>query len=744
MSKDKREQRIEFYRKSTYNIKQFYKGVPVELLCLYFTTDMKYRLFTIVLCLTAIPLWGQKSLSASMQRQLEIMDSIYADSVRLEEVVITSRRNGGLKTTKMGVASLRVKELERLPTLLGERDLVKSFQLMPGVKAESDGTSGYNVRGGSTTQNLILLDGAPVMQPGHILGFFSVFNSSALLDAQMYKGIMPAQYGDRLSSLLDIQQRDGQGGKLVGDINVGLLSAGGHIRGTTAGGKFSYALSARRTYFDLFLKTTEDYKDAKLYFYDLNGRLSYSFSDDDKLFLSAYHGNDNIGVDDLADMDWQNQCMSLRWFHRVNNIWISNTSLVFGRYASSTELSILNTDAAIHGSVQQTGIKQDFRYHPNESHSMHIGAHLMADKAITGEWSFNNLQEREERYGTELTAWWQYDWAINPKHLLSVGLRLNGFAAMGGAPYYTLDDESNIVSSWEDDRCHIEKMFWNLDPRVAYTYRVNPKHSLKLGYSRLTQNVHAIQNAVTNFPYSRYIFSSNLIDPETADQISLGWVAEWMDGMYSTNIETYYKWLHNSIDYREGVSFDAEIEMERLLATGRGRAYGVELNISKDKGPLTGWLSYTWSRSELKLDEVNHGRWYKASNDRTHDVSLVAMYRLNKRWDFSANWMYTTGQAYSAPSGKYQMDGETVFYYAERNGYRAPDYHRLDLSASYHMRPKHKNRRVVWHFGVYNAYNHYNPYVINFEEDKQKASGMKATMTSLYGAIPFVSYQLTF
>lgn len=693
----------------------------------------------------AIPSWGQKSLSPTMKRQLEIMDSLYADSVRLEEVIVTSRkRNGGLKTTEMGVTTFGVKELERLPTLLGERDLVKSFQLMPGVKAESDGTSGFNVRGGSTTQNLILLDGAPVMQPGHILGFFSVFNSSALLDAQLYKGIMPAQYGDRLSSLMDIQQRDGQGSTFAGDINVGLLSASGHIRGTATGGKLGYALSARRTYFDMFLKTQEDYKDTKLYFYDLNGRISYSFSDKDKLFLSGYHGNDNIGVSDIADMDWQNQSASLRWFHSFNPTWTSNTSLVFGRYASSTQMSILNTDAAIHGSVQQTGLKQDFRYLPHEAHSMHFGAQIMWDKAITGEWSFNNLEEQETRYGAELSAWWQYDWTINPKHLLSVGLRLNGFAAMGGAPYYTLDGEYNIVSSWEDDRSHMEKTYWRLDPRVAYTYRLNPKHSLKLGYSRLTQNVHAIQNAVTNFPYTRYILSSNLVKPETADQISAGWVAEWMDGMYSTNLETYYKWQHNSLDYRDGVGFDSEIEMERLLSTGKGRAYGVEFNISKDKGPLTGWLSYTWSRSELKIDDVNGGKWYNASNDRTHDISLVGMYRLNKRWDFSANWVYNTGQAYSAPSAKYQMNGETVFYYAERNGYRAPDYHRLDLSASYHMPKKHKNRSVVWHFGLYNAYNHHNPYVIQFEEDKQKASGMKATMTSLYGVIPFVSYQLTF
>ncbi len=707
--------------------------------------NMKCRLCFIVLCSISVVLWGQKTSTSVSIRQLEIVDSLYADSFRLQEVVVTSvRRDKGLKTTEMGVTTFRVKELERLPTLLGEHDLVKSFQLMPGVKAESDGTSGFNVRGGSVTQNLILLDGAPVMQPGHILGFFSVFNSAALLNAQMYKGIMPAQFGDRLSSLMDIQQRDGQGSQLAGDLSIGLLSASAHVRGTSARGHFSYALSGRRTYFDLFLKTQEKYKDTKLYFYDLNGRLSYSFSDNDKLFLSAYHGNDNLGVNDLADMDWQNQCLSLRWFHVINADWISNTSLVLGRYASSTEMNILNTDAAIHGSVQQSGFKQDFHCQTDESHSMHVGMHFMTDKAITGEWTFNNLKEKEVRYGTELAAWCQYDWTMTSKHLLSVGLRLNGFAAMGGAPYYTLDEQYNIVSSWEGERKHIEKTFWRLDPRLAYTYRISPEHSLKLGYSHLTQNVHAIQNAVTNFPYTRYTFSSNLIKPETADQVCLGWVGEWMNGTYSTNLETYYKWLNHSLDYRDGIGFDTEIEMERLLATGRGRAYGVELNVSKDKGRLTGWLSYTWSRSELKMDEVNRGRWYKASNDRTHDIAVVAMYRLNKKWDLSANWMFVTGQAYSAPSAKYQQDGKTVFYYSERNGYRAPDYHRLDISAAYHMTPKHTGRQVIWHFGLYNAYNHYNPYVIEFLEDKQKTSGMKATMTSLYGAIPFVSYQLTF
>ncbi len=673
----------------------------------------------------------------------ELVISLREDQHVLDEVVISSRSAiDKVSGVQIGVEKIEIAELAKVPALFGERDIIKSIQLLPGVKSESDGSSGYQVRGGTSAQNLILLDGATIYNAGHLMGIFSTFNDDALTNASLYKGLIPAQFGGATSSVFDIDTKTGNMQKYNFSGSVGLLSAKVSAEGPIVKDKVSFFASARRSYLDLFLKASKEYRDNTMNFYDVNAKVNYNVGRNDLLFVSFFMGRDNMGLDDLMDMKWGNMAVTARWFHHFSDKLYANTSFIYSDYLSDMGMQILNTNRSFDGFIRQLGLKEALSWSPAANHNLQFGFQSTYIKLKSAEWEINNLHQKEKRNAWENNLWINEEWEVSDKLKLSAGLRLNIFSALGGSPYYKLDGDGNVLETLEYGSGKIVKTHFTLEPRLSMNYSITERQSVKAGYSRTSQNIHAIRNGSSSMPFDRYTMSSNLLRPQVADQVSLGYMAVTNNDRYEFSVEGYYKSVDNVYDYKDGKSFISEIEIERLLLGGRGRAYGAEFYARKNSGRLTGWLSYTLSWSENKIAGINNDKWYTAGNDRRHDVSVVAMYELTKNWEMSATWVYNTGQALSAPSAKYDIDGETYYYYAERNGYRAPDYHRLDVSFTHTKRKKRYTRQ--WAFGLYNVYNRYNPYIISFENDDTKPSGTKTVQYSLFGILPSVAFNIKF
>ena len=683
----------------------------------------------------------EKSLDLHKNKSLNIQLS--EDSQMLDEVIVSSSSpQGRVAEAQIGVQKIDIAEMAKTPVLFGERDIIKSIQLLPGVKSEGDGSSGYQVRGGTSSQNLIQLDGATVYNAGHLMGIFSTFNDDALTNASLYKGQIPAQFGGGTSSVFDISTKTGAMDAFHVNGSIGLLSAKLNVEGPIVKDKLSFFAAARRSYIDLLLKGSKDFKDNVMNFYDLNAKLSWRISDGDMLSLSFFKGKDNMGMDDLMDMDWGNTSVALRWFHRFNDKLHAGTSLSWSDYSSDIGMEVLNTNHEMNGYIRQLTFKESLTWLPTDRHTVNIGLQSALISLKSAEWQINDLHEKEKRDAWENSIWINDEWKMTDRMTFMAGLRFNAFSVLGGSPYYSLDGNGNITETLDYGNGSFVKAHLTLEPRFSVHYRLGERHSLKAGFSRNSQNIHAIRNSSMSMPFDRYTMSSNLTEPQTANQISVGYIGLTADRKYELSVEGYYKRIDNVYDYRDGKSFNSEIEIERLLQGGKGRAYGAELCLRKNSGRLTGWIAYTLSWAENKIEGINNNRWYTAGNDRRHDLSIVAMYDLSRHWDFSATWKYNTGQALTAPSAKYEIGGDTYYYYAERNGYRAPAYHRLDFCFTHTKQMGRYTRQ--WSFGLYNAYNRYNPYIITFENDDTKPSGTKTVQYSLFGIIPSVSFNFKF
>lgn len=661
----------------------------------------------------------------------------------LDELTVTSRSaQRRIEEVQVGVEKVDVVTLTKVPALFGEKDILKSLQLLPGVKSESDASSGYEVRGGTSAQNLILLDGATIYNAGHLMGLFSAFNDHALSNASLYKGMVPAQYGGGTSSVFDISTRAGDTYRNHFKGTIGLLSAQLGAEGPLQKDKASYLVAFRRSYLDLFLKSTKKYRDNTLNFYDANVQLNYTASSRDRLALTFYRGRDNMGLNDLMDLSWGNTSANAHWVHTASDNLYLNTSLTFSDFRNDVGIDMLNIYYQMKGFISHLTLHHDQTWSPSSAFSTKYGFETTYLQLQSAEWDVNLLHQREKRDAWVNALWAQQEWKVTPQLTLSGGLRLHLFSVLGGQPYYELSPDGAITRTLHPRRGSIVKTYADVEPRLSVHYRLGARHSLKVGYSRTTQDIHAIRGSSMSLPFDRYTMTSNLLAPERADQVALGWSSITRDKRYDFSAEAYYKAIKNVYDYRDGKSFHSEIEIERLLLGGEGRAYGLELCAHKNTGRLTGWASYTLSWSENKIAGISHGNWYTAGNDRRHDLCLVGFYEASARWEFSAMWRYTSGRALTVPSAKYEVGGTTYYYYAERNGYRAPAYHRLDLSATY-TRPL-RHTKHIWSFGIYNAYCRYNPFVISFENDAERPTGTKATLTALFGIVPSISFTIQY
>ena len=664
---------------------------------------------------------------------------------QLDEVVVTTRSaRQRFEQVQIGVEQVQMSEVQRLPAFFGEHDIMRSVQLLPGVKAESEATSGFQVRGGTSSQNSILLDDAPIYNVGHLMGLISAFNDNVIGSAALYKGLIPAQFGGATSAVMNIATRSGSMDRLHGNATVGLLSSKLSVEAPIVPQKLSFMLSARRSYMDVMMRSMEDFKDNTLYFYDLNAKLSFNLNPRNQLFVSLLASRDKMGVEDLMMIKWKNLTATGKWVSRLGNNAISNTSLIFSHFDTDVSLDVMGWDLSFTGFIRQGGLRQNFTFNLGRSHQLEAGLQSMLISLKSAEWKLQFNNQREKRPSWENNVWVSDLISIGKKLKVLAGLRLNSFTALGGADYYQLDDDGMITERFDPGKWHNVKTWLTLEPRLSMNLTVNDQIGLKAGYSRTAQNIHALRNQSASTPFDRFTASSNLLQPQIANQWSAGLHLMTKDRRWDLTLEGYYKKVEHVLDYKDGKSFNSEIEVERIILPGNGRAYGAEFCLHKNIGKLTGWLSYTLAWSENKIPGINGGRWYTASNDRRHDVAIVGIYALNDKWDLSATWTYNTGRAFTAPSAKYEMTGNVYYYYAERNGYREPANHRLDLSARWHKKLKGGKISREWTFGEYNAYNHYNPFIIVFQEDRQEPTGTRATQYSMFGILPSISLSYQF
>ena len=670
-----------------------------------------------------------------------------SDTIRtrqLDEVVVSRSSSAQrLQTVQMGVERLGTEELETTPALLGERDVVRSVQLLPGVKAESEASSGFQVRGGTSAQNAILYDQVPVYSVGHLAGLFTAFNSDVLSGATLYKGCPPAQYGGGTAAVLDISSRPGASDAWHGGATLGLLSAKALAEGPLSSPKTTLLLSARRSYADMLLKPFDDFKDNTFYFYDANARLDCQLSPADHLQLSFFGSRDRTAIKDQADVQWTNLAARLSWRHHVRGQSHAETTLLASAYSSQNGIDLLGMDLSFSGHIRQGGLRQNFALSLGRGYQLNVGGQSLLIDVKSAEWQEVNNHEREQRRAWENVLWAGLDLPLARRVSAQAGVRLTALSSLGGPRYYETDEQGDIVWFYTTRRNRIVNTHVRLDPRLSLLWRATDRLSLKAGYGRSTQNIHALRGQTTSTPFDRYTLSSNLVKPQQADQLSAGLYAMTARQDYDFSLETYYRHIRHILDYRDGKSFGSAIEIERLVLSGEGRCYGAELMARKNTGRLTGWVAYTLSWARNKIDGINGGRWYTANVDRRHDVDIVTIYRLSPTWKLSALWVYNSGQAFTAPSGKYEVIDNYIYYYAERNGYRAPAYHRLDVSATWTKPLRGGRLSREWQFGIYNLYNRYNPFLIDFEDSDQGAR-TKAVGYSLFGIVPSVSLSIKF
>ena len=685
----------------------------------------------------------KQSINVDLTENKSLNLALEEKSNSLQEVVVMgTKEDHNIRQSQMGVEKMNVETISKLPVIFGERDIMKVIQLLPGVKSGGDGQSGFTVRGGSIDQNLILLDDAPVYNASHLLGFFSTFNSDAIKDISLFKGTAPAQYGGRISSVVDVKMNEGDNQNYGVSGGIGLISSKLNIEGPIQQGKSSFLISGRRTYADLFLKLSDKYKDNTLYFYDLNAKLNYKFSDKDRLFVSGYYGRDVLGVGSLFGIDWGNTTATIRWNHLYNSQLFSNTSFIFSNYDYNINLTSSQFSVGVLSRIRDWNLKQELQYFPNSDNDIKIGYNLIYHTIIPGLIKLNDsiISKNEYKEGLESAFYISNDWQANENLKINYGLRLSDFAVLGGSDYYILDSQNNNISTFNPSG--IVKNYLNLEPRLSMSYTMTESSSLKLAYTRNLQNMHLISNSVSGSPTDKWIMNTNIVKPEIGDQFSVGSFLNFNDNMYEFSAESYYKLMQNQIDYKDNANERAAV-IETQLLYGKGRAYGMELLLKKNKGRFTGWLGYTLSRTEKQIDGINSNNWYAARQDRTHDISIVGMYDLTKRWNISAVWVYQTGNAVTFPSGKYEVFGKDVWLYTERNGYRMPAYHRLDLGATYKLKER-KTFSSELSFSLFNAYGHENPYTITFQQSDTDPNRTVAMQTSLFRWIPSISWNFKF
>ncbi len=693
------------------------------------------------------PVSMEITLDRDVRKDIEMNPS----SRNLEEVIVSGQTaDYQVRSAEMGTNRLIPQDIRTVPVLFGEQDVLKTMQLLPGIAAVGEGNSGFYVRGGDASQNLVLLDEAPVYNASHLLGFFSVFNSDAIKDVKILKGFIPPQYGGRLASVLDIKMKEGNSKKLSGAGGLGLISSRLQLEGPFHKGKGSFMVTGRRTYADLFLKVLPDtnVNSNVLFFYDFNAKANYRISEKDRIYLSGYLGRDVFKFRKFFGIDWGNQTLSVRWNHLFSGRLFVNTSLIYSNY--NYNFNIINEENKfdLFSSIRDINWKEDFQFYPSSGHTLRFGFKvnyhwfMPGEVSSSGDFPVNNLK-METRYALENAFYISHEWKVSSGITLHYGARLSSFSVMGPAHIYYYNERGDVTDTTWYPRHNIIKTYWNIDPRLLVNIKTGSHSSLKLSYTRMHQYLHLLSNSTSGTPLDLWIPSSTIVKPQTSNQISAGYFHNFHENSWELSLEAYYKNMAHQIDYKNGADIFLNELVESQLVFGSGQAYGMELLVRKNKGLFHGWVSYTLARSLRNFKDINQGKTYPAKQDRIHDISLVGIYDLNNKWSFSATWVYYTGNAVTFPSGKYVIEYQYVNYYTERNGYRMPPYHRLDLGATWQLNPE-KNFRSSLNFSIYNVYARKNAYSISFQSKEDDPRITEAVKIYLFSIVPTVTYNFKF
>ncbi len=673
--------------------------------------------------------------SIFMSHAEETPDSI--DSRELNEVVVTG--NSALQrisNMRLGAERLELSRLVQAPSFGGENDIIKSIALLPGVHSEGDGGGGFEVRGGNASQNLVLLDGISLYNPAHVMGIFSTFNDNAIGGATLYKGPIPATYGGASSSVLETTLAPGDMEHFHGSGTIGILAAKIKAEGPIVKDKLSFAVTGRRSYVDAFLKMIPKYRSTVMNFYDVTAKLRYRPSSSHLIDASFFISHDNMAVGKLMGMYWGNLGASVNWTARASDRVSFCTTASFTHYDPKMEMNIMDLDQTMRTFIHNYSLNEKIRYSINDSHSLEFGYRSQMLKVKSGEWKLNSSNEKEIRSLWENSIWADYTGLFGEKFSVNLGARLNVSTVLTGNHFH------NFMSSGEETNQFDDKTYVDAEPRAGLKYSITPLHNIKAGFGMSSQNLHAIRSSATSFPFDRYALTSAVIKPERSMQYGIGYSGMIESGAFDWSAEGYYRHISNVYDFMDGRGPFSDIVLENIIAGGKGRCYGAEFMLRKNTGRLTGWIAYTISHTQTRIPGINDGKWYNATNDRRHDFSITAIYKISDTWDISGSWIFSSGQPLTAPDVKYEIAGETCYYYSKRNSYMTPATHRLDLAATY----THVGKKLTyqWAFGVFNAYCRYNPYIVYFEDDPSKPSGTRAVQQSMYGIVPSVSYTLKF
>ncbi len=681
-----------------------------------------------------------------------------------EEVVVTStKRENNVKDAQMGRVSLPIEQIKKVPALFGEVDILKTLQLLPGIRNAGEGSAGLYVRGGGPDQNLILLDGATVYNTGHLFGFFSIFNSDAIKDVSLIKGGMPARYGGRLSSVIDVSMKDGNNQKAQVEGGIGLIASRVSIQGPIRKNKSSFIISGRRTYVDAlskpFIKKGSQFSGSGYYFYDLNAKANYTIDYKNKIFLSGYFGRDVFNFNNNRQslnvyIPWGNATGTLRWNHIFNKKLFSNTTALYNDYNFTFNGAQNNFNVKLASGIRDFSLAQDYDFYPATSHKVKFGGqliyHRFTPSVVSGKQDsvVFNPENAQVKYALESAVYLQDEWDITSKLGINAGLRYSSFAQLGPYKNYITDLNANRLDSTVYGKGDPVKTYGGFEPRLTMRYSLSDQTSFKGSVSHNRQYIHLVSNSGTTLPTDIWVPSTLRVKPQTSWLYAAGLFKNFKNKTWETSVEVYYKQMNNQIEYREGYTPNSLKDTEEDFTFGEAWSYGSEFFVNKVKGRFTGWVGYTLSWTWRKFDQLNFGEKYPAKYDRRHDLSVVALYELTKKWKLSASFVYATGNAATLPERFYIIEGVLSQQYSAINQYRLPAYHRLDLSAT--LTPKKNQNRKwksEWVFGFYNVYSRQNPYFIYFDQAGDPLAGtltVQAKQVSIFPIIPSVTWNFKF
>ncbi|MCB4807280.1 TonB-dependent receptor [Tamlana sp. 62-3] len=706
-------------------------------------------------------------LYADKKLDFELQES----ATSLDEVVIIAEESEvvNIKKPQMSVSKLNAQTIKEMPAVLGEVDVIKSIQMLPGVTSNGEGSAGFHVRGGAADQNLVLLDEAIIYNTSHFFGFFSVFNTDAIKNIKLYKGDIPAKFGGRVSSVLDVRQKDGNNKEFELNGGVGLISSRLTAESPIFKDKGSFLISGRASYAHLFMPFIEEVKDDKISFYDLNLKTNFELNEKNKLYLSGYFGRDVFNLSSLIENTYGNATGNLRWNHVISDKLFSNLSFIYSKYDYNIVLDFIELDWE--ADIVNYNIKYDLGYFVNNDLTFDFGVSALTYNVNPGEirpsteTSSINALKLDEKRAFEGAIYASAEHKITEKLALNYGLRLSSFSRLGGQTMTNyLNNQPVVYNSelgiYERGEAESEttysksetiKSFANLEPRFGISYQLNKLSSLKASYTRSAQYLHLLSNTSSVTPLDVWTPSGQYIKPQLSNQYALGYYKNFNENTFTLELETYFKEVDNRIDYIDGSDLIGNNNIETEILSGEARSYGLELLFRKNKGAFTGWLAYTLSKSEQRAlggnaggPGINNGNWYNTYYDRTHDISLTGSYKLNDKWRFSSNFVFQTGRPVTYPNGQYNYEGLSIATYANRNENRLPTYHRLDISATLTPKRKADKRwKGEWVFGIYNLYDRRNAASVSFSQNNQTGLN-EASRISIFGRIPSVTYNFKF